>query len=78
MSFRKLLKSFGLMKVSDTEVILENIVLRDLEELKKWLKEDAPELYEKWKPNAEDEKKEYVKKYFSEVLKSEWMIRKGK
>lgn len=66
------------MKIDDTKTILEMYAKQKLTDLKSWVEEDAPHLYESWSPDAEKEEVEYSRYYFEQIEKSEWFGRKGK
>jgi|TARA_Y100000310_G_C20700829_1_gene829735 hypothetical protein len=78
MTLRKILKFFGLMKIEDARLLSVAIENKRLENLKQWLKDDAPNLYNSWKNDAEGESEQWINEVFLEVEKSEWFIRKGK
>ena len=75
MSVRKILKYFGLMKIEDAKEILIKYSEVSHNSLRQWIKEDAPNLYEKWKDDAGETNRNYAKFYFGEIEKSEWFVR---
>ncbi len=66
------------MKIEDARLLSVAIENKRLENLKQWLKDDAPNLYNSWKNDAEGESEQWINEVFLEVEKSEWFIRKGK
>jgi len=75
---RKILKRLGLMKISDAKLLSVAIERKRLENLKQWIKEDAPDIYRLWKDTAEEESEQWIADVFANILESEWFVRKGK
>ena len=75
---RKILKKLGLMKISDAKLLSVAIERKRLENLKQWIKEDAPDIYRLWKDTAEEESEQWIADVFANILESEWFVRKGK
>lgn len=64
----KILRFFGLITIKDARHIVAEMAKADMRLFKEWCRQDAPELYQLWRDNAEQQHERFACESFDQII----------
>ena len=68
---KKLLKLFGLMKIKDAETIAAAVAIRALQDVKAYIRDEAPDIYQRWDKEADQKRGNWARQAFRDAHNTE-------